>query len=305
MHDIIDSGLWGSLSTTARTLFPVLCRFSNESFKCVWPGTEELLRLTGFKTKKSLQLAKKELVAAGLIDIISGNGRTPSKYYFKFDYKNSRVDLELYRESVLSLRGVKKYPAEGDNTSPQGGDNVSPNNINININTINNEKQDAFLKSIEDSLKEFLASVKNLDTRSYKQQIISNMLAKYGELETGEAIKIAIRRGKGGDIQYLEGILRNRSKETKSNLNSEQFKSHDTRKENAIISKLKNKFTDIDNQIEYQYYYNSVYYFKAISDILPEDIEIYAKQFGYNIKILFSNQSLNNVKPSIQFIRNI
>jgi hypothetical protein len=300
MHDIIDSGLWGSLSATARTLYPVLCRFSNESFKAVWPGTNELLRLTGFKTKKSLQSAKNELINAGLIDIIAGNGRTSSKYYFKFDYKNSKIDIEKYRDTIVSLRGGKLSPSEVDKSSPLDDIKISPNHINININT-NNEKQEVFYKNIEALFKEFLG-IAHDNKQSPKEQLIKIMLEKYGELEIGEAIKIAIKRGKNGDVQYLEGILRNRNKPTNYNQteNIKDFKQLGTEK--IILNKLNEKFDNIYQLLEYYYYYNNTYYFKSKENISPYDIEKFAKDNGFNIKILVSNQILNTIKPDIKFV---
>jgi len=300
MHDIIDSGLWGNLSVTAKTLYPVLCRFTNESFKAVWPGTNELLRLTGLKTKKSLQLAKKELVEAGLIDIIPGNGRISSKYYFKFDYKNSNIDIEKYRENIILSRGVKQYPPGEDNILPRGDTVLPPNHINININT-NNEKQENFYKNIESLLTNFLGENlhKNHPTN---EQLINKMLEKYGELEIGEAIKIAIKKGKNGDIHYLEGILKNRNKPINYNQKENDKNFNENNKEKIILNKLLNKFENIDQILEYYYFYNNTYYFKSKKNINTHEIEQFAKEIGFKIKILVSNQALNLSKPDIRFM---
>ena len=110
MSDILDSGVWAKMGPAAKALYPVLCKFSNHTFKPVWPGTDELLRLTGFKTKKSLQEAKKELIKLGLLHVIAGTGRTSSHYYFRFDYPGSRVDIETHRASTASRRGIQESP---------------------------------------------------------------------------------------------------------------------------------------------------------------------------------------------------
>lgn len=57
--DIIESGVWAGLSSAAKTLYLVLLKFSDQHFKPVWPSTEILLKLTGFKTKKSIIQGKK------------------------------------------------------------------------------------------------------------------------------------------------------------------------------------------------------------------------------------------------------
>jgi hypothetical protein len=300
MHDLIDSGVWAELSSTARTLYPVLCRFSNETFKEVWPGTEELLKLTGFKTKKSLQLAKKELMDAGLIDVITGNGRTSSRYYFKFSYRRSRVDLESYRDTIVSLRGPQKQSPQVYDNANQGGISIPPNNINININT-NNEKQMLFYENIENLLKKFL-SQNNLNQSSgdIKNQIINKMLEKYGNLEVGEAIKIAIERGKNGDIRYLEGILKNRSNLINNN--------HNPKKETPanvteIINKLSTKFKDLNDKLKFYYLYNNTYYFKSNNLNSTNEIEKYANEIGFKIKIIVSNQKEKN-QSNIRFYQN-
>jgi len=289
MHDVIDSGVWASLSSSARALYPVLCRFTNESFKHVWPGTDELLRLTGFKTKRSLQHAKKELVNAGLIDIITGSGRTSSRYYFRFDYKGSNINLDSYRDTVVSLRGGRKYPAGDEKPDPMEGTEVSPNNINININT-NNEKQEGLLKNMENLIKNFIANT-NSNESSYKQQIITSMLKKYGKLEIGEAIKIAIKRGKNGDINYLDGILKNRNTNQKSQIKV-NFK-----EQNNPLTLLEQNYKKYIPMLEYYYKYNNIHYLKAKDKLPIQEIEAYLFKNGFKTTIIESDQ---NIKENIQ-----
>lgn len=207
MSDILDSGAWANLGPAAKALYPVLCKFSNHTFKPVWPGTDELLRLTGFKTKKSLQEAKRELVASGLLHIVAGTGRTPSHYYFRFDYPQSKVDIEAHRESAAARRGIAKDPSGGDSDTPLRASDVAPNHINIHINkltqTTNNNNPDVL-----SLLNEFFGSDRRRG--DFRERLVSEMLEKYGSLEVGEAVRIAISKGKDGDIRYLEGILKNR-----------------------------------------------------------------------------------------------
>lgn len=288
MHDLIDSGIWAELSATAKTLYPVLCRFSNESFKPVWPGTDELLRLTGFKTKKSLQMAKKELIETGLIDLVQGNGRTTTRYYFRFDYKNSQIDLENYRDRIISSRGAQKYPPGGYNSDTEGSKNVTPNNINININT-SNTKQEETLENIESLLKQFLENVPLQKNIHHKDVLIHSMLKKYGQLEIGEAIKIAISRGKNGDINYLEGILRNRKNNSQQS-SLEKIKNNQA--EIPIKEILLKKFPEHANNLEYYYSSGKVHYFTTRSHIPVDLIENYINQKGYSIKIIYSPLSI-------------
>jgi len=269
MHDLIDSGIWAKLSVTAKTLYPVLCRFTNESFKPVWPGTEELLRLTGLKSKKSLQQAKKELIQAGLVDIISGTGRTSSRYYFKFEYPGSKINIEHYRERIILPR-ERELPLPGeDNPHREGVSNSPPNNINININT-NNNKQEERLSNLELLLKNF----QNNDLS--KNNFIETLLQKYGPLETGEAIKIAISKGKNGDLKYLEGILKNRERLPKNNQPDNLYK---LKVENIFDKKYQIYF----NSIKQHYKYNNTIYFLKYNDIPEKELKQNAETNGYNV----------------------
>lgn len=203
MSDVIESETWAKLSAAAKALYPVLLKFSNGQFKPVWPGTETLLRLTGFKSKKSLQSARRELATSGLIDFIPGTGRTSTRYYFKFTYPGSRVE----RSTSPPPRGVSVSTPGGNSESRAGGAEVPANYINIQIHQSENKKQTKLLKSLNKKIENFLKNDREEDP---KNRFIESLLEKYGELEVGEAINIAIRRGKSGDIKYLEGILRNR-----------------------------------------------------------------------------------------------
>lgn len=285
MHDIIDSGTWGKLSSGARTLYPVLCKFTDETFKMVWPGTETLLKLTGFKTKKSLQDARKDLEKNGLISYSAGTGRTSTRYHFRFDYPGSRFDIHLYREKIISLRGIEKYSPGGGNNIPQGENNIPPKEINININNNYSQKQQEILddlKSIRGELKNFLAQspyTKNLDQS--KNEFVEKILEKYSELEVGEAIRIAVQKGKNGDIRYLEGILRNRQK-PKINQNESTDRNID-----KVKKLLAEKLTIHLDNIIFKHKYNDTYYFGIIqkSDVSFQMVEKNMGELGYFIRL--------------------
>jgi hypothetical protein len=108
--DLIDSGIWAELSPGARTLYPVLLRFSDRHFKPVFPGSQILLKLTGFKQKSSLRKARKELSDHGLIWIEEGTGRKNSKYFFRFDWGGAKTPP----------RGLPLEPPEGEVGTPPG-----------------------------------------------------------------------------------------------------------------------------------------------------------------------------------------
>ena len=100
---LIDSGVWATMSSAARTLYPVLLRFSDGNFKPVFPGGKLLLKLTGFKQKSTLRKARNELVDLGLIAISSGSGRKNTFYHFRFD---------TLRGSALPPTAASQTPGE-------------------------------------------------------------------------------------------------------------------------------------------------------------------------------------------------
>lgn len=287
MHDIIESGTWAKLSAGAKTLYPVLCKFTDETFKTAWPGTDTLLKLTGFKTKKSLQDARKDLEKNGLISYSSGTGRTSTTYHFRFDYPNSKFDINTYRAKILSLRGINKYPPGGQKNIPLGDSETPPKEINININNNYNQEQQQILddlKTIRGELKKFLQQgsyEKNMDDS--KNDFVEKILEKYSELEVGQAIRIAVEKGKNGDIRYLEGILRNRQK-PKVNQSTAAEGNYVVEKIKKQISKELNIFQE---NVIYKHKYNNIFYFGIIekSDVPLKRIENEMKEQGYAIRL--------------------
>jgi hypothetical protein len=277
MSDILDSGVWASLGPAAKALYPVLCKFSNHAFKPVWPGTDELLRLTGFKTKKSLQEAKRELVKSGLLHVIPGNGRTSSHYYFRFDYKESKVDIEAHRANTISRRGLPQYPAAGSPEDPVGDSLVSPNHINIHINkltqTTNNNNPEVL-----SLLSEFFGTSK--PRGDFKDRLVQEMLEKYGSLEVGEAVRIAISKGKDGDIRYLEGILKNRDTGRKT--------TSATREAPFSFEQLDPTLKIWQDHLESLGKFQNTWYFSAKTDVSPSFVEEQFLRAGFRIKVVKS-----------------
>ncbi|HRG47358.1 MAG TPA: helix-turn-helix domain-containing protein [Leptospiraceae bacterium] len=183
MSDIIDSGLWGKLSPAAKTLYPVLLKFSDQNFKHVWPSTETLLKLTGFKTKKSILLGKKELIKEGLLYYKPGCGRTNSTYYFSFNYAGSRITPQW--DKNIPLSGIQTSPSAEYNSTPQRGQAISPNNLNITIHNNHSLKQEA------DPEKSF-----------------DNLMNLYGFDLVDSAIQIAKTKGLESNMSYVAGICK-------------------------------------------------------------------------------------------------
>ena len=278
MKDIISSGVWAGLSAAARALYPVLCSFSDETFKVAWPGTDELLRLTGFKTKKSLQEAKKELVSNGLIDFTPGNGRTSTRYYFRFDYTNSKIDLNTYRDTTISRRVRQGYTPEVEESNSQSTPTVSPNQIYININQDKNIQNQAVSDSIS-SLEYFFRD----DTpHALRTHIIQKLQNQYDAIEIEEAIRIAIGRNKAGDIRYLEGILRNRKDSPSSTVASHV----NSRSPMLLIQqKLPENLKVYAKALKFHYQSGKTFYFTSNQDIPDQQIVESLKAANFNIKI--------------------
>lgn len=277
MSDILDSGTWAKLGPAAKALYPVLCRFSNHTFKPVWPGTDILLKLTGFKTKKSLQEAKRELVKAGLIHIIPGTGRTPSYYYFRFDYPGSKVDIESHRNTKAPPWGIKTSPPGGSSGGSEGVTNITPNHINIHINkltqTTNHNNSDLW-----SLLNEFFGPEKRRG--DFREQLVQQMLEKYGSLEVGEAVRIAISKGKDGDIRYLEGILKNRE--------SRQTEKVKPQKEEFSFANLPAELKIWQEHLTPMGKFESTWYFSATSDVSPSFVEEQFRRAGLKVRIIKS-----------------
>lgn len=275
MSDILDNGIWAELGPAAKALYPVLCKFSNHTFKEVWPGTDELLRLTGFKTKKSLQEAKRELIDIGLLHVVPGTGRKSSCYYFRFNYRNSKVDIEAHRETSASRRGKGGYPAEGYADNRERDAEISPNHINIHINkltqTTNHNNPDLRLL-----LNEFFGSEK--PRGDFKDRLVQEMLEKYGSLEMGEAVRIAISRGKDGDIRYLEGILKNRDGEKSAGSEKEQNP--------FLTGEIPEALKIWQHHLAPLGKFQNSWYFSAKTDLSPSFVEEQFKRAGISIKVV-------------------
>lgn len=147
MSDIIDSGTWARLSSGARTLYPVLLKFSDQNFKKVWPSTSTLMKLTGFKNKRSIIDAKRDLVEAGLIHIIPGKGHKNTVYSFTFCYEREVHQYAPQRYQSTSLSGAENPPSADNRVLPQGIVSAAPNNINITIQNNQNQKENSDIKA--------------------------------------------------------------------------------------------------------------------------------------------------------------
>ena len=131
---VIRSGLWATLSPAARALYPVLLSFSDRDFSPVYPGSNRLLELTGFKQKSSLRRAREELQKAGLILVRTGTGRTNSTYHFLFD--SLRGSQSHPWSSASPPPAEQEGPPQPSDEAPLRGksEQVPYNQIHISIN---------------------------------------------------------------------------------------------------------------------------------------------------------------------------
>ncbi|MDF3820328.1 helix-turn-helix domain-containing protein [Leptospira sp. 96542] len=207
MTDIIDSGVWAELSHAAKTLYPVLLKFSDYSFKPVWPSTETLLRLTGFKTKKSIVIAKKELTKAGLLFQIPGGGRTSTRYHFSFHYQGSKITP--LGDPSIPWRGAETDTSGDSRISQPGGRDGTPNHINITISNTNNVPTPELEGKKE-------GKNTNLDT----------LVDLFGSEIAMEAYQKALALRMESDFAYLKGVCKEliaSAKQTEVRPNSKQF----------------------------------------------------------------------------------
>lgn len=281
MHDIIDAGIWSRLSNASRALYPVLCSFTNEQFSFVWPATNELLRLTGFKTKKPLQQARKELVDAGLIDYIPGTGHTSSRDYFRFDYPGSRIHLDTYRDKMRARRGVQAEPPGAARTGHRGDSydapNNNPNNIHINIHN-HSDQMEAAIKKLDSVHDKLLAFVDRSNIEN-PNAIANYLLEKYDQLALGKAIRVAINKGKDGDIQYLESIIQDNGMIEIKQKEDIKVKSEKELSEDELIDILSPK-----------YIYNKTLYCEKLTDKEFENFMPACQRLGLKLKRVSVNE---------------
>jgi hypothetical protein len=273
MSDIIDSGLWGKLSPTARTLYPVLLKFSDQNFKQVWPSVDTLLKLTGFKTKKSISIAKKELIKEGLLYYKPGSGRTNSTYYFSFNYEGSKITPQW--DKKIPLSGISQSHSEAGMATSQESNGLYPNHLNITINNTQTNKS-------------------NVQKDTF--MTLENLMDIYGIQTVETALQLAKAKGLEDSMAYISGICKNICNK-KPNFNQSMdvaqhiidswrnfldwSKSHLTRSSVEVLEKIA---IDVDGQ--------SIFIKQSLSEFLKQIIlKYFNEEVHPQILIIFSEQS--------------
>ncbi len=262
--DLIDAGIWAKMSSSAKTLYPVLLRFSDRNFSPVYPGSKTLLELTGFKQKSSLRKARKELVDLGLISITTGTGRKNTIYHFRFDW--------------IPLRGTYKPPPEDISNTPLENESTPPtqtflsstrshswqppyNQIQISIN--NNQGTESTRKKETELHKK--------SHTNFKKDEFMELRKQYGSKNVDLAISEARLADLPINFSNIEKILR-----------SNGFSVNDSKK---IFETLKQKVSENTYKIIRQSFLREENGFLVFSDSLP----LYMKNILYKLcdNILF------------------
>lgn len=232
---LIDAGIWAKMSPAARTLYPVLLRFSDKHFSPVYPGTKKLLELTGFKQKASLRKARKELISLGLISITLGQGRKNTIYHFRFDWIQptgiSGYPSEVHRNTPLrnknvSLRDARSAPKEGHPSTPPYNEIHISINQGVPRNPVFKKKKE---KANTDPLKELkkIYGEKEVEKAIYESRIA-------GLPVTPETIE-KILKGKvlsaGENLEELLSLLENKISTTSLHMIKKSF----LRQENGYL----------------------------------------------------------------------
>ncbi|WCL47676.1 helix-turn-helix domain-containing protein [Leptospira sp. GIMC2001] len=219
MTDVIDSGVWALLSSSARTLYPVLLKFSDFHFKPVWPNTETLMGLTGFKTKKSIVEAKRDLEKHGLIHTIAGSGRKSTKFYFLFDYEGSKITP--LGDTGIPHRVANQYASGDYEGSSKGVMDGTPNHIKITIN--NNQHNRTKESGNESDDSEFSEEKKQSKELSNSKMSLASLLEDFGADVFYYAYREAEKRGLHSNLQYLKAICKNRVQFLQDSLKNGQY----------------------------------------------------------------------------------
>lgn len=192
VQPLIEAEIWAKMSAAARALYPVLLSFSDRYFSPVYPGSNRLLQLTGFKQKSSLRRAREELIQLGLIATTPGTGRSNTVYHFRFDWAAPRG-------------AMSRHPGAASSAFSEAPPSAPPyNQIHISIN--NNHK-------INNSFKKENKVDKSID--SLKQ--------KYGEKNVISAQNELDLAGLPIDFESLQKILSAHSASTEVTLGNQTF----------------------------------------------------------------------------------
>lgn len=277
MSDIIDSGLWAKLSVGARTLYPVLLKFSDQNFKQVWPSTGTLMQLTGFKTKKSVIEAKKDLVKAGLIQVINGNGHTNSVYYFTFNYEGSKIAPQW--DKKIHPCGSFSHPSGESLPTHQGGQKLNPNQINITITNKQTNKKEFF---------------KEEESQSYEK-----LIQDYGNEIFSYAFKEAKKRGMEKQYAYIKAICKDRT-EYLSEININQLGDENKATWFSFLEWARKKLTQdsvkILESLEPQVDGKTIFIETPISQFLQQVITKYFKEEGSGLILVIFSENKKEVR---------
>jgi hypothetical protein len=213
MSDIFESGIWAKLSSASKTLYPVLLKFSDYNFKPVWPNTETLLRLTGFKTKKSIVEAKRDLEKNGLIHSISGSGRKSTHFYFRFDYPGSKITP--LGDTNIPARRSQEYPSGGTENLLGRGMDGNPNHINITIH--NNQNKETKKEKKHES------EIYKKEKQGKTGFSLETVLEDFGPDVFHYAYREAEKRGLKENLPYIKTVCRNRIETLQKSIKNEQF----------------------------------------------------------------------------------
>lgn len=277
MSDIIDSGVWAELSAGARALYPVLLKFSDQNFKHVWPSTTTLMKLTGFKTKKSIIDAKRDLINAGLIQVKTGTGHSNSVYYFCFNYKGSKIQ-PLWDKNIHPS-DIKKETPELKNSSAQGATKKDSNQINITITNNNQSHNHSKRKS----------------SKEKNKSDIKEILELFGHEIFSYAYSIALKEGMENNYEYIKSLCKKRVQSlhsTKINQNFDYVQSNWTDFLLWASKKLsKSSYTLLSN-INPKFNGEIIYIEENVPEILKQIIQKYfTEQNTSNCLVVFSDEN--------------
>ncbi len=177
---LFDTGLWARMSAAARALYPALLRFSDGRFSPVFPSTTQLMKLTGFKQKRSVRDARNELVDLGLISITSGTGRKNTYYHFRFDWVGG---------TQMPLSGVASHPSEGAGHASEG----VPGGISAGASQLSPHNQI------------HITITNHLENRLPAE--LQGMIGKFGEDRVRGAVSRLTEAGLPANAANVEGLL--------------------------------------------------------------------------------------------------
>ena len=220
VKDIITSGAYAKLSSSAKVIYPIIGIHINKEGEA-FPAISRLQKLSGL-SRPSVVSATKELINNGFVTKVKGNSRVSNRYRIVFEYEGSIIN-ELQRLNSLTTEQFNNLTTEVKKSYHRVVQKFNPNKVlynkvpqpskekpQITTNIIKIDKiQDSQINLTENSGGNniFKKIIKELNLKNTGQKILKDYIVDYSEDWVDRAFTESVRRSKPS-LHYMEGILK-------------------------------------------------------------------------------------------------